>query len=206
MAVYDSLFEPLTIKHVTVPNRFVSTSHQPGYPSAGRATERDIRYEAEKAKGGVWLVQFGGATTVSVENCYYYGQLDGTTDDVIADYQRMAAAIHAHGSLCTVQLSHGGRRERHDVANWIPAFAPSCRRELKHRAFPAVLEEHDIHRIALDFAVAARRVRDGGVDGVEISCIPPGLIGQFWSPLTNVRTDRYGGSLANRLRFGIEVM
>jgi len=206
MATYDALFAPLTIKHMVIPNRFVSTSHQPGYTSAGRVTERYVRYEAEKAKGGVGLVQFGGATTVSIENCYYYGQLDGTGDDIVADLRRMAAALHEHGSVCTVQLSHGGRRERHDMAGWIPAFAPSCRRELKHRAFPAALEPHDIHRIALDYATAARRVRDGGVDGVEISCIPPGLIGQFWSPLTNVRTDEYGGSLQNRLRFGFQVL
>ena len=206
MAAYGALFAPLTIKRMVIPNRFVSTSHQPGYTSGGRVTERYVRYEAEKAKGGVGLVQFGGATTVSVENCYYYGQLDGTSDDIVADLRRMANALHEHGAVCTVQLSHGGRRERHDMAGWIPAFAPSCRRELKHRAFPAVLETYDIHRIALDYATAARRVRDSGVDGVEISCIPPGLIGQFWSPLTNVRTDDYGGSLNNRLRFGFEVL
>ena len=206
MTTYDALFAPLTIKRMVVPNRFVSTSHQPGYTAGGRVTERYIRYETEKAKGGVGLVQFGGATTVSIENCYYYGQLDGTRDDIVDDLKRMADALHEHGSVCTVQLSHGGRRERSDMANWIPAFAPSVRRELKHRAFPAALEPHDIQRIALDYATTARRVRDSGVDGVEISCIPPGLIGQFWSPLTNVRTDDYGGALHNRLRFGFEVL
>ena len=206
MPAYDVLFQPLTIKQMIVPNRFASTSHQPGYPVAGRTNERYIRYEAEKARGGVGLVQFGGATTVSVENCYYYGQLDGTSDDIIDDFRRMADAIHAHGSACTVQITHGGRRERYDMANWIPAFAPSCRRELMHRAFPAALEAHDIHRIARDYATAARRVRAGGVDGVEINCIPPGLIGQFWSPITNTRNDEYGGSPANRMRFGFEVL
>ena len=206
MAAYDALFEPLAIKRMVIPNRFASTSHQPGYTSGGRVTERYVRYEVEKAKGGVGLVQFGGATTVSIENCYYYGQLDGTREELVDDLKRMASVLHQQGAVCTVQLSHGGRRERPDMAGWIPAFAPSCRRELKHRAFPAALEAYDIHRIARDYANAARRVRDGGVDGVEISCIPPGLIGQFWSPLTNVRTDDYGGSLHNRLRFGFEVL
>jgi 2,4-dienoyl-CoA reductase-like NADH-dependent reductase (Old Yellow Enzyme family)/thioredoxin reductase len=206
MAAYDVLFEPLTIRGVTIPNRFVSTSHAPGYSAAGRTTDRYVRYSAEKARGGVGLVQFGGATAVSVENCSYYGTLDGTSDELISDLKQMADAIHAHGSACTVQLTHGGRRERYDMDHWIPAFAPSCRRELIHRAFPAALEAHDIHRVARDYATAARRVRDGGVDGVEISCIPPGMIGQFWSPLTNVRTDEYGGSLENRMRFGLEVL
>lgn len=205
MGTYDALFQPLTIKGIAIPNRFVSTSHQPGYTAAGAITERYVRYEAEKAKGGVGLVQFGGATTVSLENCYYYAQLNGSTDAIIPQFQRMADAIHAHGAVCTVQITHGGRRERYDMFNWIPAFAPSCRRELMHRHFPAALETHDIHRVARDYANAARRVRDGGVDGVEVSCIPPSMIGQFWSPLTNVRTDEYGGSLANRMRFGLEV-
>jgi 2,4-dienoyl-CoA reductase-like NADH-dependent reductase (Old Yellow Enzyme family) len=203
---YDPLFEPLTIKQVTIPNRFVSTSHQPGYPVAGEITERYIRYEAEKAKGGVGLVQFGGATTVSIENYFYYGQVDGTTDAVIAQFQKMADAIHHHGAVCTVQITHGGRRERYDQANWLPAFAPSSRRELMHRSIPAELETHDIERICNDYAATARRVREGGVDGVELNCIAPGLVAQFWSPLTNQRDDEYGGSLRHRMRFGLQVL
>ena len=206
MAAYDALFQPLTIKNLTIRNRFLSTSHQPGYAVGGKTTERYVLYEAEKAKGGVGLVQFGGATTVSVENTYYYGQLNGSVDAVVPELARMAAAVKQHGAACTVQLTHGGRRERWDESNWLPVFAPSCRRELMHRAFPAALEEHDIHRIARDFAAAARRVREAGVDGVEISCIPPGIIGQFWSPLTNHRADDYGGSLENRMRLGLEVL
>jgi 2,4-dienoyl-CoA reductase-like NADH-dependent reductase (Old Yellow Enzyme family) len=154
----------------------------------------------------VGLVQFGGATTVSVENTYYYGLLNGSVDSVVPQLRQMAAAIHEHGAVCTVQLSHGGRRERWDIDNWLPVFAPSRRRELMHRAFPAELEDHDVQRACRNYAAAARRVREGDVDGVEISCIPPGMIGQFWSPLTNVRSDGYGGSLANRMRFGLEVL
>jgi 2,4-dienoyl-CoA reductase-like NADH-dependent reductase (Old Yellow Enzyme family) len=205
MAVYDVLFEPLTIKNVTIPNRFMSTSHQPGYAAGGHTTERYVRYEAEKAKGGVGLIQFGGATTVSVENSYYYGQLNGSVDTVVPQLRRMAVAVHEHGAVCTIQITHGGRRERWDIDSWLPAFAPSCRRELMHRAFPAALEDHDIRRICRDYAEAACRVRDGDVDGVEITALPPGMIGQFWSPLTNVRSDDYGGSLENRMRFGLKV-
>ncbi|MBT5432866.1 MAG: FAD-dependent oxidoreductase, partial [Rhodospirillaceae bacterium] len=206
MAAYDALFQPLTIKNVTIPNRFLSTSHQPGYAANGRTTDRYVLYEAEKAKGGVGLVQFGGATTVSVESTYYYGQLNGSVDAVIPDLRRMASAVQEHGAACTVQLTHGGRRERWDENNWLPAYAPSVRRELLHRAFPAAMEDHDLARMIRDFAAAAGRVREAGVDGVEISCIPPGIIGQFWSPLTNQREDDYGGSLENRMRLGLEIL
>jgi 2,4-dienoyl-CoA reductase-like NADH-dependent reductase (Old Yellow Enzyme family) len=206
MSVYASLFQPLDIKRLRIRNRFLSTSHAPGYATGGVITERYVRYQAEKAKGGVGLAQFGGATAVSPENSCYYGQVDGSTDAVIAGYRRMAAAIHAGGAACTVQLTHGGRRERWDIHNWLPTFAPTRLREIVHGSFPAVIEDHDAKRICSDFAAAARRAREGDLDGVEISCQAGTLIEQFWSPAMNKRTDRYGGSLENRMRFGFEVL
>lgn len=200
------LFQPLTLKHLEIRNRFLSTSHSPGYASGGNITDRFIAYEAEKAKGGVGLLQFGGATALSVENSFHYGQINGSIDAIIPQYRRMADAIHAHGAKCMVQLTHGGRRERWDVVNWLPAFAPSCRRELIHRSFPAEIEDHDIRRIVGDYAAAVRRCREGGLDGVEISCQATTLIEQFWSPATNFRSDDYGGTFENRMRFGDEVL
>ena len=153
------LFQPLDIKGLRIRNRFLSTSHSPGYAIGGVITKRYIRYQAEKAKGGVGLAQFGGATAVSPENSCYYGQIDGSTDAVVPQYRRMAAAIHEHGAKCTVQLTHGGRRERWDIHNWLPTFAPSCLREVIHGAFPAVMEDHDVKRIRNDFAALASACR-----------------------------------------------
>jgi 2,4-dienoyl-CoA reductase-like NADH-dependent reductase (Old Yellow Enzyme family)/thioredoxin reductase len=189
-----------------IPNRFMSTSHAPGYASGGHITERYVLYETEKAKGGVGLVQFGGATAMSPENSFKYGQINGGVDEIIPEYQRMASAIHEHGAVCTIQLAHGGRRERWDSGNWLPAFAPSCTRELIHRVFPAEIEDHDIRRLCEDYAAAGRRARLGNIDGIEISCQAGTLIEQFWSPAMNFRDDEYGGSLENRMRFGFEVL
>ncbi len=205
MAPYEALFQPLRIKNLTIRNRFLSTSHAPAFSQNGVITDRYIAYHAEKAKGGIGLTQFGGATTVAPENSTYYGQVNGADDSVVPRYRDMAAAIHAHGAACTVQLTHGGRRERWDIANWLPAFSPSCRRELIHGSFPVTMEDHDIARAPANYADAARRVRDGNVDGVEISCQAGTLIEQFWSPAMNTRTDDYGGSLTNRMRFGLEI-
>jgi NADPH-dependent 2,4-dienoyl-CoA reductase/sulfur reductase-like enzyme len=79
-------------------------------------------------------------------------------------------------------------------------------RELIHRSFPAEMEEHDIRRIRDDYAAAVRRARDGDLDGVEVSTQAGTLIEQFWSPAMNRRSDGYGGALANRMRFGLEVL
>lgn len=206
IATHDALFQPLRIKGLTIRNRFLSTSHAPHFTDNGRITERYVRYHAEKARGGVGMTQFGGATAVSSENSFHYGQINGGDDQAIAGYRRMAAAIHEHGATCTVQLTHGGRRNRWDESAWLPAFSASCTRGIAHGSFPAVMEHHDIARVCGHFAAAARRVRDGDVDGVEISCQADTLIEQFWSPATNQRTDGYGGSLANRMRFGLEVL
>lgn len=206
MPAYESLFEPLQIRNLTIRNRFLSTSHEPGYVLAGNITDRYIDYQAEKAKGGIGLTQFGGATAVSAENSFYYGQINGSVDAVIPQFRKMSAAIHEHGALCTVQLTHGGRRERWDMTNWLPTFSSSPLREIIHGTFPATMEDYDIRRTIENYAAAAARVREGDVDGVEISCQAGTLIEQFWSPAMNHRTDGYGGSLANRMRFGLEIL
>ena len=206
MNAYAALFTPLRIRHLSIRNRLLSTSHAPGYASGGHITERYRRYQAEKARGGVGLTQFGGATAVSVENSFHYGQINGAHDAVIPEYRAMAARIHEHGAACMVQLTHGGRRERWDSANWLPAYSASCRRELIHRSFPVEMEHHDIRRAVRDYAGAARRAREGHLDGVEISCQAGTLVEQFWSPAINRREDGYGGSFEGRLRFGIELI
>jgi 2,4-dienoyl-CoA reductase-like NADH-dependent reductase (Old Yellow Enzyme family) len=78
-------------------------------------------------------------------------------------------------------------------------------REPMHRSFPKAMEESDIRRIVHAFGAAARRCNDGNLDGVEVSAYAGHLIDQFWSPRMNHRTDRYGGSFDNRLRFALEV-
>ncbi len=206
MGQYDALLEPLKIRNLTIRNRVLSTSHAPGYARDGQVTDRYVRYHEEKSKGGVGLTQFGGATATSIENSNDYGQLSAADDSIIEGFARMAEAVHRHGGACMVQLRHGGRRERWDIANWLPAFAPSPMREPVHRAFPAAMDEHDIRRVRDDYAQAARRAKDGGLDGVEISCANQTLIDQFWSPDVNKRGDEYGGGLENRMRFGFEIL
>ncbi len=206
MGQYDALLKPLTINGVTIRNRVFSSSHCPGYNKGGHITERYVRYQVEKAKGGLGLAQCGGATGVSAENSYHYGQINASEDWIVPEFKRLTDRIHAHGAKCTVQLTHGGRRERWDAENWLPAFSPSCRREAIHRSFPVVMEHHDIRRVQRDYAQAVRRAREGGMDGVELSFQAGTLVEQFWSPAMNFREDEYGGSLENRVRFGLDML
>ena len=104
------------------------------------------------------------------------------------------------------QISHMGRRTRWDAGNWLVPVAPSPVREPEHRSFPKAMEDWDFARIIRDFGQAARRCKEGGLDGVELSFQTLHLVPQFWSPSANKRTDQYGGSLDNRMRFSMEVL
>jgi 2,4-dienoyl-CoA reductase-like NADH-dependent reductase (Old Yellow Enzyme family)/thioredoxin reductase len=105
-----------------------------------------------------------------------------------------------------IQATHMGRRSAFHGEHWPHLMTPSGVREPVHRGNAKIIEVEEIRRIISDFAAAAKRVKDAGMDGIEISAAHQHLIDQFWSPRTNFRTDEWGGSLQNRLRFGVEVL
>ena len=201
----DPLLRPWKLKHLLLRNRILSTSHAPSYVEDGLPQRRYRLYHAEKAKGGLALTMFGGSSTVSPDSPSAFGQINCSSDAVIEHFQQLADAVHAHGAATMCQLSHMGRRTRWDCGDWLPPVAPSRVREQAHRSFPKEMSKHDMQRVARDFASAAWRCREGGLDGCELLAHGH-LLGSFWSPATNRRTDRYGGSLGNRLRFTLEVL
>lgn len=113
--------------------------------------------------------------------------------------------MHRHGAKIMIQATHMGRRNAYWGGDWPHLVSPSGIREPVHRGTAKIIEPHEIKRIIDDFGKAAIRVKQSGLDGMEISCAHQHLVDQFWSPRTNKRTDEWGGSLENRMRFGIEV-
>jgi 2,4-dienoyl-CoA reductase-like NADH-dependent reductase (Old Yellow Enzyme family) len=201
----DPLLQPLRIKGLTLRNRIMSTSHASFMDDGGLPMERYQRYHEEKAKGGLALTMFGGSSMVDVDSSWGGGgQLNLATDEVVPHLQTFSQRIHAHGAALMCQISHLGRRADATTLNWLPALAPSRSRETQHRAFSREMDEHDIRRIVKAYGAAAERCREGGLDGVE-TLTGGHLIGQFFSPRTNFRSDRFGGSVENRVRFGLMV-
>jgi len=186
-------------------NRIFSSSHSPGYNVDGTPSDRYVRYHEEKARGGIGLTMIGGSSNVSVDSASLWGQLNFATDAVVDPLAAMAEWVHAHGTAIMCQLTHMGRRNVSNDGDWLPTIAPSPIREPMHRFWPKEAEPWDLARVVADFAAAARRVADSGLDGIELLATSH-LLDQFWSPLVNRRTDGYGGSLDNRLRFTIEVL
>jgi 2,4-dienoyl-CoA reductase-like NADH-dependent reductase (Old Yellow Enzyme family)/thioredoxin reductase len=201
----DPLLQPFQLKGLTLRNRIMSTAHEPAYAEDGKPKLRYQLYQEEKAKGGIALSMFGGSTNVAADSPPIFGQLYAGDDGIIPWFQQMADRMHAQGAATMVQLTHLGRRTVWDDGDWLPTISSSSVREPAHRSFPKEMEEADIRRVVASYAEAARRCKDGRLDGLEIEAYGH-LIDQFWSPLVNKRSDRYGGSLANRMRFSIEVL
>lgn len=181
------------------------TSHEPAYPEDGMPKDLYRAYHVERAKGGVALTMTAGSAVVSPDSPPVFNNILAYKDEVVPWLRRLADACHEHGAAVMIQLTHLGRRTRWDKGDWLPVVSPSHNREAAHRSFPKKLEDWDIERILKDYVDAAERVKEAGLDGLEIQAYGH-LMDQFWSPLTNALDPPYGGSLDNRLRFTFEVL
>ncbi|HTX07329.1 MAG TPA: NADH:flavin oxidoreductase [Solirubrobacteraceae bacterium] len=207
-SAYRALLTPLPLKGLTIRNRVMMTAHVGGIAEDGVPKRLYRRYQQERARGGVGLTVIGASTAVTVDAAggAYVGAVEAIDDAVIPWYRKLADTLHAEGTTVFTQLTHMGRRFGWDGGRWLAPVAPSLIREPAFRAFPKEMEDWDFTRILDGFAAAARRAKDGGLDGLEVSAAHGHLLDQFWSQESNRRTDRYGGSLANRTRFAVEVL
>jgi 2,4-dienoyl-CoA reductase-like NADH-dependent reductase (Old Yellow Enzyme family) len=200
----DPLLRPLTIKKLTLCNRIMSTSHACGLEVGGMPQEAYQRYHEEKARGGLALSMFGGSSNIDRDSPNIFRQLNVGSDEIIPHFQRFSVRMHKLGAALMCQITHLGRRGDPYAGDWLSTIGPSPVREALHRSIPKEMDEHDINRVVQAYARAALRCKEGGLDGIE-TLAAGHLIGQFLSPVTNRRTDRFGGSLENRLRFGLMV-
>ena len=196
----DPLLQPYQLKHLTLKNRVMSTSHEPAYSEDGMPKERYRLYHAEKAKGGMALTMTAGSAIVSRDSPAAFGNLYAYRDEIVPWLKELADACHEHDCKVMIQLTHLGRRTGWNKADWLPVLSASPVREPAHRSFPKEAEDWDIERIVADYASAVQRMQAAGLDGIEFESYGH-LMDGFWSPATNQRTDAFGGSLDNRLRF-----
>ncbi|MHA6642517.1 oxidoreductase [Mesorhizobium sp. A623] len=201
----DPLLQPYQLKHLTLRNRLMLTSHEPAYPEDGMPKERYRAYHVERAKGGVALTMTAGSAAVSRDSPPVFNNVLVYKDEVVPWLKALTDECHDHGAAVMIQLTHLGRRTRWDKGYWLPVVSSSHEREAAHRAFPKKLEDWDIERIITDYADAAERMKAAGLDGIELQAYGH-LMDQFWSPLTNDLDEPYGGSLDNRLRFTFDVL
>ena len=201
----DPLLQPYQLKHLTLRNRILITAHEPAYPEDGMPKGRYRAYHVARAKGGAALTMTAGSASISRDSPPVFNNILAWKDEVVPYVREMTDAVHEEGAAIMIQLSHLGRRTRWDKADWLPVLSPGHEREPAHRAFTKKMEEWDIERIIQDYADAAERMKEGGMDGVEFQCYGH-LMDQFVSPLTNHLDAPWGGNLENRLHFPMEVL
>jgi 2,4-dienoyl-CoA reductase-like NADH-dependent reductase (Old Yellow Enzyme family) len=196
-----SLFDPITLSGVTVPNRIAKSAMVEGRAdAAGRATDDLVALYERWARGGVGLCITGMAYVLRGWSLTPH-ELGMHDDSVIEPLGRVSDAVHRHGSRLFVQLCHAPPQILREKARRLGSLAPSPgwsrTNLLRQRAF----REAEILEITRAFGAAARRARDARVDGVEIHAAHGYSISRFLSPLHNRRQDRWGGDPDRRLAF-----
>jgi 2,4-dienoyl-CoA reductase-like NADH-dependent reductase (Old Yellow Enzyme family) len=193
------VFTPIDIAGVRVPNRVVRTAHLTKL-GVGTVSDDLIDYHVSRARGGVGL-SILEATAVHPSSVL---GLVGYTDAIVETYRRLMSALRPYGMKMFQQLWHGGHI--YPPPNGLPMRGASALPSPVAGLPPVPIGTDEVAEFVQAYAAAARRSIEGGIDGIEIAAGHGYLLQQFLSPLTNTRTDRYGGPLENRMRFLVEIL
>ncbi|HZK43713.1 MAG TPA: NAD(P)/FAD-dependent oxidoreductase [Syntrophomonadaceae bacterium] len=197
------LFENVNVGNIALKNRIVMPAINLGYCTDGKVNDRLINFYTERAKGGAGLIMIGGTAIEAQE--VWGGFVSIHDDSFIEGHQKLTTTLKKHGALVGIQLFHAGRYSYafaygHDIK------APSAIMSPVSKQIPQEITIDEIQETIHLFGQAALRAKKAGYDVIEVIASAGYLINQFYSPVTNKRTDEYGGSLENRMRFGLEVI
>ncbi len=196
--MFPNLFSPLKIGTTEVKNRISFQPHLTNLAVANLPSEKQMYYWGERAKGGAGLI-ITEELTVHPTDMAYEKLIDVYHPEVIPGFKKVTDFVHQYDSKIFAQLNHNGQQGDGSISR-LPIWAPSPVPDVLFRETPKEMEPEDIEEVARYFAKSAIHVREGGFDGVEIQFGHSSLARQFLSPLTNYRSDEYGGSLENRMR------
>ncbi|MFH1488579.1 MAG: FAD-dependent oxidoreductase [Pseudomonadota bacterium] len=201
---FPHLFSPIKINQMTLKNRIVMTAMHLGYTPEGVVTDRLVDFYADRAGGGVGLIIVGGCL---IDEFGGMASMIGIHEDrFMPGLQQLTGAVKSGGARIAAQLYQAGRYTHSSMIGGRKPFSASSVRSRLTGEKPRALALEEIPGVQDTFAEAAGRAKKAGFDAVEILGSAGYLISQFLSPLTNLRKDRYGGSPANRMTFGIEVV
>jgi len=200
----DPIFEPITINTLNIKNRIYLPAMHLGMAQEFEVTDQIIHFYAQRAKGKPGMICAGYATVDELSgNTQNIGAHD---DKFIPGLQKLSKAIKDNGSFSVLQLNHAGRYNFSFFLNGKQPVAPSPIASRMTKETPKEMTMDEIKATINAFAQAAVRVKKSGFDAVEILSGTGYLISEFLSPLTNQRSDNYGGSFENRMRFGLEIV
>jgi 2,4-dienoyl-CoA reductase (NADPH2) len=199
MSPYPHLLSPITLGHLTLPNRVLMGSMHTGLEETGD-WHRVAAFYAARAAGGVGLIVTGGMAP-NREGAVFQGAAGLFSAQDVVNHRQVTDTVHAAGGRIAMQILHAGRYA------YVPGcVAPSAIKSPISPFAPAALDGDGIERTIADFVTAAVRAREAGYDGVEVMGSEGYLINQFLVRHTNHRTDEWGGTYANRMRLPVEII
>ncbi len=194
---------PVKINELTIKNRIFLPAMHLNMAKDYLVTDQLVEFYAERARGGAGMIVVGFATIDKLSGGST--NIGAHKDEYLPGLERLARAILENGAKAAVQINHGGKNT-HSFFIGEPGVSPSAIPARLTRETPRELAHDEILEIIDQFAAAALRVKKAGFDAVEVLAGTGYLISSFLSPLTNIRTDEWGGSIENRMGFGIEVI
>ena len=198
---YPHIFEPFTVRRMTMRNRIVMTPMGTNYgEQTGEMSFLHINYYVQRAKGGTGLLIVENASVDSPEGSNGTTQLRIDHDNYMPRLYKLCDEVHKHGACIAIQINHAGASAMSARTGMQPVSASNIPSKANGE-IPRPLEKEEIYRIVKKYGEAAKRAQACGFDAVEIHCGHSYLISQFLSPTTNKRTDEFGGSSENRARF-----
>src|SRR6202048_1187358 len=201
---YQYLFTPIRIGQTSIANRVVFAAHLTNLAEENMPGPRLTAYYAERARGGCGLI-ITEEQSVHPSDWAYQPLIHGFDPQVIPHYRRMTRAVHEHETRMFAQINHNGLQAS-SIYSRRPVLDPSNTVAPIHREMCKEIEPEEIAEIVRSYALVARHVREGGFDGAELQSSHSSLIRQFFSPYYNRRSDAYGGSLENSVRFAVGVI
>jgi 2,4-dienoyl-CoA reductase-like NADH-dependent reductase (Old Yellow Enzyme family) len=201
----SAIFETTRIGQLELKNRLVRSATWDGMADTdGGVTGQMIELYQDVADGGVGLI-ISGYMFVSPTGRQWPTQLGAHRDELVPGLEEIPKAVHGRGGSIVAQIVHTGGQALPDSTFGEGAVAPSAVDSPGYPSMPRELTTAEVEQIVADFAAAAGRVQQAGFDGVQLHGAHGYLMAQFLSPSRNLRSDRFGGSLENRARFGLQV-
>ncbi|TNE71181.1 MAG: NADPH-dependent 2,4-dienoyl-CoA reductase, partial [Gammaproteobacteria bacterium] len=198
--LYPHLMAPLDLGFTTLKNRVLMGSMHTNLEEQPGGFEKLAAFYSARARGGVGLIVTGGISP-NVEGVVFHGAARMDDEAEVPHHRIVTDAVHAAGGKICMQLLHAGR-----YAATPAAVAPSAIRAPISPITPRELSDEDVEKQIEDYARGAELAREAGYDGVELMGSEGYLINQFLVARTNQRTDRWGGSYENRMRFPLEII
>lgn len=201
------LLKPIEAGPLTLTNRLVMPPMATAKADAeGRVTRELLDYYGEKSQGGYISLVIVEHSYVSMEGKMSSNQLSMADNSSIHSFRELADILHRSGSKAVIQINHAGSLAKEEVTGTTPVGPSAVVNPKMDGMVPRELDREEIRGIVEKFRDAALRVKEAGFDGVEIHSAHGFLLNQFYSPLTNKRTDEYGGNVHNRIRIHLQII